>query len=105
MVVFVYGKDQARIVARRSIYRAAHFIEARCALHYLPAVIFTPCAGMRLIINLLDPTLAHIPYPQITGFTVKAEAPGITQAINPDIIQKIAVIDKGIVRRDCACIG
>ena len=46
-----------------------------------PAVVLTAAAAGRLLIQFLKCLVSYIANPQIACHTVKAEAPGITQAI------------------------
>jgi len=63
----------------------------------VPTVIHTAGRSRRLEVDLLPHVLADIPNEEISGGAIKAEAPGVAQAIGPDL-GKTITFDKGIIR-------
>src|SRR6266536_3219345 len=47
-------------------------------------------------INLVDLAFADVPNYQVTGLTIEGEAPGVSQAVRPDLELRAGHADEGI---------
>ena len=94
----IVAVDQDRRRQRLAVARVE--VDAEIPLHAAPAVVLAATAGGALEIDLLACLLADITDEQITVEPVEAEAPRVAETVDPDLVKRIAVTDKWIIRRD-----
>src|SRR5690606_34708876 len=77
---------------------AARSVVSGVAFVTTPAVVFPTTTAGRLEIDLFPHALPDITDPQVSGFTIEAEPPGVAEAKRPYFIQNVIVTNKGIGR-------
>ncbi len=89
MVVFGYRRDQLGLLRGPAVI-------GMCAFKILPAKVDPTRRICRCKIDFFPLTLTDIAYVQITGSAVKGDAPGITQAIGPNLVPEWVISRNGI---------
>lgn len=97
MAVLEHGKSRSTgqklgAASLRDIFEAVH------SLQHVPAVVFSSGARCGLKVNLFPGILTNIGDEKITCDPVKSAAPGIADAVCPDLLQCVRVAHEWVIR-------
>ena len=97
--IVVVFEDRQRRAAVEKVVAASGWvvIETVHSFQHAPPIILTAAAACRLEIHFFPGILSDIADKEVPGQSIERAAPGITQPVGPDLVQRVIVVDKRIV--------
>jgi hypothetical protein len=74
---------------------------AERAFEYIPTIVFSSSAGSWLEIDLFPSPLTDIRDEKVSGDAVESTAPWVAHAVCPNLVQRVRVAHKRVVRWHC----